>query len=149
MIHLISDPPALYLPKIYLFGDPQHMDMTIRRSDGKGNVVCNVEIPDALTEAGFLKVKNKCCRKMILDIVSSLLIHRFAEMLDVFRILYALRTRIPEWHCQFNSWRILSAVKRRLIVSTRGQRLNPLSGGIPLVITNIGKTELRIFELII
>ena len=58
MVHLVSDPPALYFPKVYLFDDPQHTDIMVKRSDGKGNVVCSVEIPDALKQTGLLKVEN-------------------------------------------------------------------------------------------
>ncbi len=56
MVHLVANPPALYLPKIYLFDTPQHAAITIKRSDNEGNVVCSVQIPDELSQSNFLKV---------------------------------------------------------------------------------------------
>ena len=58
MVHLVADPPALYFPKVYLFDDPHYADVIIERSDGKGNVECSVEVPEELTQAGFLKVES-------------------------------------------------------------------------------------------
>ena len=55
MVHLVSDPPALYFPKVYLFDDPQHTDIMVKRSDGKDNVVCSVEIPDTLKTDGIIE----------------------------------------------------------------------------------------------
>ena len=57
MIHLVSDPPALYFPKVHLFDDPKHADVMVKRSDGKGVVECTVEIPEALSQSGLLKVR--------------------------------------------------------------------------------------------
>ena len=147
MIHLVSDPPALYLPKIHLFDDPQHLDMTIKRSDGKGNVACSVEIPDVLTEAGFLKVKNNAAENNIghCEFVINPQARRNAG-----RVSDTLHLKDTNSGMALPIQFVADFVggEAKIDVNTQGQRLNLLSSGIPLVITNIGKTELRIFELL-
>ena len=69
MSHLIADPPALYFPKIFLFDEQQRADITVTRSDGKP-VECTAEIPEELTQNGFLKTAkenkgNRC--QFVLD----------------------------------------------------------------------------------
>ena len=146
MIHLVSDPPALYLPKVYLFDDPQHVDITIKRSDGKGNVACSVEIPDALTEAGFLKVKNNAAEnntghcEFVINPQARTNAGRVSDTLRLMDTNSGMALPI-----QFVA--DIVGGEAKIDVNTQGQRLNPLSGGIPLVITNISKNELRIFEL--
>ncbi len=146
MVHLVSDPPALYFPKVHLFDNPQHADVTVKRSDGKGGVVCNVEIPDALKQTGLLKVE----------------IRTEANMSDGCRFVLNPQTvtdtgRVSET-LRFQDKRsgmvlpIQFAVdfvggQAKIDVNTQAQRTNLSSGGIPLVITNIGETELRIFEV--
>ena len=146
MIHLVSDPPALYLPKVYLFDDPQHVDITIKRSDGKGNVACSVEIPDALTEAGFLKLMNNAAENSAghCDFVINPQARTNAE-----RVSDTLRLMDTNSGMALPIQFVADIVggEAKIDVNTQGQRLNPLSGGIPLVITNISKNELRIFEL--
>ena len=56
MIHMVSDPPALYFPKIFLFDEPQQAGVTVRRSDAK-IVDATVEIPEELAELGLLNAK--------------------------------------------------------------------------------------------
>ena len=146
MIHLVSDPPALYLPKVYLFDDPQHVDITIKRSDGKGNVACSVEIPDALTEAGFLKVKNNAAEnntghcEFVINPQARTNAGRVSDTLRLMDTNSGMALPI-----QFVA--DIVGGEAKIDVNTQGQRLNLLSSGIPLVITNISKTELRIFEL--
>ena len=146
MIHLVSDPPALYLPKVYLFDAPQHADITIKRSDGKGNVACSVEIPDALTQAGFLKLMNNAAEnstghcEFVINPQARTNAERVSDTLRLMDTNSGMALPI-----QFVA--DIVGGEAKIDVNTQGQRLNPLSGGIPLVITNISKTELRIFEL--
>ena len=146
MVHLVSDPPALYFPKVHLFDEPQHADITVKRSDGKGDVVCDVEIPDALKHTGLLKVENGAGTS-ISDRCKFVLNPRAAE--GIGRVSESLRLQdkgsgmvLP---IQFAVDFIGGQAK--IDVNTQTQRTNLLSGGIPLVITNIGETELRIFEV--
>ena len=146
MIHLVSDPPALSFPKVYLFDDPLHAAITVNRSDGKGNVACSVGIPDALTEAGFLKVKNNAAKnntghcELILNPRARTNTGRVSDTLHLMDTNSGMALPI-----QF----VVDIVggEAKIDVNAQGQHLNLLSGSIPLVITNIGKTELRIFEL--
>ncbi len=152
MIHLVSDPPALCFPKVYLFDDPQHVDITIKRSDGKGNVACSVEIPDALTESvprpgvGFLKVKNRAAEnntghcEFVINPQARTNAGRVSDTLRLMDTNSGMALPI-----QFVA--DIVGGEAKIDVNTQGQRLNLSSGGIPLVITNISKTELRIFEL--
>ena len=146
MIHLVSDPPALHFPKVYLFDDPLYAAITIKRSDGKGNVACSVEIPDALTETGFLKVKNNAAEdntghcEFVLNPQARTNAGRVSDTLRLKDTNSGMALPI-----QFVA--DIVGGEAKIDVNTEGQRLNLLSGGIPLVITNIGKTELRIFEL--
>ena len=146
MVHLVSDPPALYFPKVYLFDDSQHAAIMIRRSDGKGNVVCSVEIPDALKKAGLLKVENNA-EANISSRCEFVLNPRAAE--NTGRVSESLRLQDKKsgmsLPIQFAADFIGGQAK--VDVNTQTQRTNLSSGGIPLVITNIGETELRIFEV--
>ena len=146
MVHLVSDPPALYFPKVYLFDTLQHADITVKRSDGKGNVVCSVEIPDTLKQTGLLEVKNNA-KRSISDCCKFVLNPQAAT--DVGRVSESLRLQdkksgmsIP---IQFAANLVGGQAKISVNTQTQGAHLS--SGGIPLVITNIGETELRIFEI--
>ena len=146
MIHLVSDPPALSFPKVYLFDDPLHAAITIKRSDGKGNVACSVEIPDALTEGGFLKVKNNAAEdntghcEFVLNPQARTNAGRVSDTLRLMDTNSGMELPI-----QFVADIVGSEAK--IDVNIQRRRSNLLSGGIPLVITNISKTELRIFGL--
>lgn len=146
MIHLVSDPPTLSFPQVYLFDDPLHAAITIKRSDGKGNVACNVEIPDALTEGGFLKVKNNAAEdntghcEFVLNPQARTNAGRVSGTLRLTDTNSGMELPI-----QFVADIVGSEAK--IDVNIQRQRSNLLSGGIPLVITNISKTELRIFGL--
>ena len=146
MIHLVSDPPALSFPKVYLFDDPLHAAITVNRSDGKGNVACSVGIPDALTEAGFLKVKNNATEdntghcEFVLNPQARTDAGRVSDTLCLMDTNSGMVLPI-----QFVA--DIVGGEAKIDIKTQGQRLNLLSDGGSLVITNIGKTELRIFEL--
>ena len=142
MIHLVSDPPALHFPKIYLFDEPQHTDITVKRSDDKGSVAGRVEIPDALAEAGFLKAKTNATGHCEF-IINPQVLTNAGRVSDTLRLTDTNSgMTLP---IQFVA--DIVGGKAKIDVNTQGQRLNLLSGSIPLVITNIGKTELRIFGL--
>ena len=146
MIHLVSDPPALFFPKVFLFDDPQRMDITIKRSDGKGNVECTVEIPDALKEREFLKVNNNAAEN---DAGHCEFVINPRARKDAGPVSDTIHLKDTNSGMTLPIQFVADIVggEAKIDVNTEGQRLNPLSGGIPLVITNIGKTELRIFEL--
>ena len=146
MVHLVSNPPALYFPKVYLFDDPQHAGIMVKRSDGKDNVVCSVEIPDALKQTGLLKVENdteanasgRC--EFVLNPQAAADTGRFSESLR-------LQDKKSGMSLPIQFAADIVGGQAKIDVNTQTQRTNPSSGGIPLVITNIGETELRIFEV--
>ena len=138
MIHLVSDPPALYFPKVHLFDDPKHADVMVKRSDGKGVVECTVEIPEALSQSRLLKVrdsKTEIC-EFILDPQVLTKAKRVTGSLHVRDEKSGMTLPI-----QFAA--DIIGGKAKIEVKTQKQDAN----GIPLVITNVGKTELRIFDV--
>ena len=146
MVHLISDPPVLYFPKVHLFDNPHAADVIIKRSDGKGDVECSVEIPEELTHMGFLKFKSHTegnrtdrCGFVLNPQVGT----------DAGRFTGSLRIKDKKsgmsLPIQFAADIISGQAK--IDIQTRTQRLNRSSNELFLVITNVGKTELRIFEV--
>lgn len=146
MVHLVSDPPALYFPKVHLFDDPQHADITVKRSDGKGEVVCSVEIPDALKQTGLLRVENSA-EANISDRCELVLNPQAAK--DIGRISESLHLQDKRSGMVLPIQFAVDFIggQAKIDVNTQTQRTSLSSGGIPLVITNIGETELRIFEV--
>ena len=118
MVHLVSDPPALYFPNVHLFDDPKQADITVKRSDGKGEVVCNVEIPDALKQTRLLTVKNGA-ETNISDRCEFVLNPQAAESIGRVSESLHLQDKRSGMVLQFNSQWILSEVKRRLILILR------------------------------
>ncbi len=145
MVHLVSDPPALYFPKVHLFDDLQHADITVKRSDGKGDVVCSVEIPDALKQTGLLRVEN--AETNISDRCGFVLNPQ--AVTDAGRVSESLHLQDKRSGMVLPIQFAVDFVggQAKIDVSTQTQRTNLPSGGISLVITNIGETELRIFEV--
>lgn len=145
MVHLVSDPPALYFPKVHLFDDLQHADITVKRSDGKGEVVCSVEIPDALKQTGLLRGEN--AETNISDRCGFVLNPQ--AVTDAGRVSESLHLQDKRSGMVLPIQFAVDFVggQAKIDVSTRAQRTNLSSGGISLVITNIGETELRIFEV--
>ena len=145
MIHLITDPPALYFPKVFLFDKPQRADISVRRSDGQP-VECTAEIPEELTRHGFLKVKSntegngtgRC--GFVLNPQAATDAGRFNGSLRIKDKKSGMSLPI-----QFAA--DIVGAHAKIDVNTQRQRSNLFSDGIPLVITNIGETELRIFEV--
>lgn len=146
MVHMVSEPPALYFPKVHLFDDPQHADITVKRSDGKGAVVCNVEIPEALKQTGLLRVENDA-EANISDRCEFVLNPQAAE--DIGRVSESLHLQDKRSGMVLPIQFVVDLVggQAKIDVNTQAQRTNLSSRGIPLVITNIGETELRIFEV--
>ena len=146
IVHLVSDPPALYFPKVHLFDDPQQADITVKRSDGKGDVVCSVEIPDALKQTGLLKVENSA-EANISDRCEFVLNPQAVK--DIGRVSESLHLQDKRSGMVLPIQFAVDFIggQARIDVNTQTQRTNLLSGGISLVITNIGETELRIFEV--
>ena len=142
MVHLVADPPALYFPKIYLFDEPFQADITIKRSDDKGNVACSVEIPDELSQSGFLKRMDSPTEDGIGD--CELIINPQSRA-DAGHILDTLRFKDKNSGMTLPIQFVADIVggQAKIEVNSHKQRSN----GIPLTITNIGETDLRIFEL--
>lgn len=143
MVRLISDPPALYFPKVYLFDDPHYVDITVKRSDGKVDVACSVEIPDILKQNGFLKLANNPQAKtsegyrFMLNPQAATDPGRFSGTLDFHDAESGISLPI-----QFAADIVGGHAKIDIHPKT-----NLSSDGIQLVITNIGETELRIFDV--
>lgn len=146
MVHLVSEPPALYFPKVYLFDEPQRADVMVKRSDGKGNVECSVEIPEALTQLNFLQVKNRPVENTI-GHCEFVLAPQVCT--DTGRFTGSLRLKDQKSGMSLPLQFAADIVggQAKIEVKTQKQRSNRLAGGIPLVITNVGETELRIFEV--
>ena len=58
IVHLMPEPPVLYFPEVFLFDEPQHAEITVRRNDGEF-VACTAEIPKELAQHQLLTVKEK------------------------------------------------------------------------------------------
>lgn len=146
MVHLVTEPPALYFPKVHLFDDLQHADITVKRSDGKGDVVCNVEIPDALKQTGLLRVENDA-ETNISDRCGFVLNPQ--AVTDAGRVSESLHLQDKRSGMVLPIQFAVDFVggQAKIDVNTQAQRTNLSSGGMSLVITNIGETELRIFEV--
>ena len=138
MIHLVSEPSALYFPKVYLFDAPQHTDVIVKRSDGKGSVECVPEIPDKLSQSGLLKVnksQSDTCEFILNPQVqtnSGPVTGRICVRDEKSGMILPL---------QFAADIICGQAK--IEVNTQKQGAN----GIPLMITNIGETELRVIDV--
>ena len=145
IVHLVSDPPALYFPKVYLFDESYTTDITVKRSDGKDNVECSLEIPDELRQMGFITTKDyirsgragQC--GVVLNPQNCTQSGRFTGNLRIKDEKSGMSLPI-----QFAAEIIEGQAK--IEVQDHGENSDLISNGIPLVITNIGKTELRIFD---
>ena len=91
----------------------------VKRSDGKGNIVCSVEIPDTLKQTGLLKVGNNA-EADVSGRCEFVLNPRAAE--DAGRVsesLYVFKTKNLVCRSQFNSRQILSEVTQRLMLTLK------------------------------
>ena len=146
MVHLVSDPPALYFPKVYLFDDPLCAGIMVKRSDGNDNVVCSVEIPDALKQTGLLKVEDSA-EANISDRCEFVLNPQAAAGAGRFSESLRLQDKKSGMVLPIQFAVDFVGGQARIDFNTQAQRTNLSSGGIPLVITNVGETELRIFDV--
>ena len=142
MIHLIADPPALYFPKVFLFDKPQRAEISIRRSDGKP-VECTAEIPEELMRHEFLKIvpenrENQC--QFVLNPQAAQSTGRFTGILH-------LRDKKSGMTLPIRFATDIVGSYAKIEVNNSNRISNLLSDGIPLVITNVGETELRIFDV--
>ncbi len=142
MIHLIADPPALYFPKVFLFDKPQYADISVRRSDGKP-VECTAEIPEELMQHEFLKIatknrKNQC--QFVLNPQAVQSTGRFTGILH-------LKDKESGMTLPIRFATDIVGSHAKIEVNNSNRISNLLSDGIPLVITNVGETELRIFDV--
>ena len=145
MIHLIANPPALYFPKVFLFDKPQHTNLIVKRSDNSEVITCAVEIPEELTQTGLLKVKNRT-HKNGMDLCGFILDPRTAGTTGRFRNTLHLKDEksgmtLP---IQFGANIIGSHADIQIGNPTQS---SSQSDRIPVVITNIGETEMKIFEV--
>jgi hypothetical protein len=138
MVHLVSDPPALYFPKVYLFDEPQYADVMVKRSDKKSVVECAAEIPEELSQVGLLKVKdNRTSRcEFVLD-------PQAVSASERFRGSLRLKDEKSRMSLPIQFAADIVGGQAKIEVKTQSQGSN----GIPLVITNVGETELRVFEV--
>lgn len=142
MVHLIADPSALYFPKVFLFDKPQRADISVRRSDGKP-VECTAEIPEELMQHEFLKIatenrENQC--QFVLNPQAIQSTGRFTGILH-------LRDKKSGMMLPIRFATDIVGSHAKIEVNNSNRISNLLSDGIPLVITNVGETELRIFEV--
>ena len=145
MIHLIANPPALYFPKVFLFDKSQHTNLIVRRSDNSEVIACTVEIPEELVQTGLLKVENRT-HKNGRHLCEFILDPRTAGTAGCFRNTLHLKDEksgmtLP---IQFGANIIGSHADIQIGNSTQSShRLD----GIPVVITNVSETEMKIFEV--
>ena len=142
MIHLIADPPALYFPKVFLFDKPQYADLRVRRSDGTP-VECTAEIPEELMQHEFLKIatgnrENQC--QFVLNPQAVQSTGRFTGILH-------LKDKESGMTLPIRFATDIIGSHAKIEVNNSNRISNLLSDGIPLVITNVGETELRIFDV--
>ena len=144
MIHLIADPPVLYFPKVFLFDAPQQTAITVRRSDGDP-VACTVDIPENLAQNGLLQVKDRTSESetlpctFVLDPRSVTTAKRIAGIIHLKDEKSGMTVPV-----RFGTDIIQS---RAEIHIESPQQLSGQSDGIPLTITNVGETEMKIFEV--
>lgn len=142
MVHLIADPPALYFPKVFLFDKLQRADIRVKRSDGKP-IECTTEIPEELTQHGFLKTtaetKGNGCQ-FVLDPQAVQSAGRFTGILH-------LKDKRSDMILPIRFATDIIGSQAKIEIRNSNQISNLLSDGILLVITNVGETELRIFDV--
>ena len=143
MIHMVSDPPALYFPKIFLFDAPKRSSIIVKRNNGQ-NVECAVHIPEKLAQSGFLKIgddkaKNRTNEyEFILDPRAVTAAGRFTENLH-------LKAKKSEMTLPIAFAANVIDSRADIQIGDSNQHSHQLDG-IPVVITNVGETEMRVYE---
>jgi len=137
MTHLLTDPPALYFPKVHLFDTPKQADVVVRRSDDKATVLCDVEIPVELTQSGLLSTGSdgeKC--NFILNPQVATNAGRISDIITLTDRKSGMSLPI-----QFAADMIEGKSEIEVNMSKH------FSNNILLVIKNIGETDLRVFDI--
>lgn len=145
MTHLISDPSALYFPKVFLFDTPQYTDLIVKHSDNSEAIACAVEIPEELAQTGLLNIKNTTHKnsadpcKFVLDPQAVTAGGHFTGNLRLKDEKTGMTLPI-----KFGANIIGSHADIQIGNATRRSRQLE---GIPAVIANVGETEMKIFEV--
>ena len=140
MTHMVSDPPALYFPKVFLFDEPQQAGVTVRRSDAK-RVDVTVEIPEELAQSGFLSAK-----KGKTDQYEFVLDPRSVTAAGHFSGNLGLKDEKSGMTLPLKFGANIIGSHADIQIGSLTQRSHQ-SAGIPVVITNVGETEMKIFEV--
>ena len=144
MIHMSSEPPALYFPKVFLFDEPQHAGITVRRSDGKV-VECTAEIPEVLAQSGLLRVKDRIDKSRI-DQCEFVLDPQAVTATGHFTGNLRLQDEKSEMTLPIKFGANIIDSHADIQIGNSTQRSHQLDG-IPVIITNVGETEMKIFEV--
>ena len=144
MIHMSSEPPALYFPKVFLFDEPQHAGITVRRSDGKA-VECTAEIPEVLAQSGLLRVKDRIDKSRI-DQCEFVLDPQAVTATGHFTGNLRLQDEKSGMTLPIKFGANIIGSHADIQIGNSTQRSHQLDG-IPVIITNVGETEMKIFEL--
>ncbi len=137
MTHLLTDPPALYFPKVYLFDTPKQANVAVKRSDGKVKVLCDVEISDELTQSGLLSIESdggQC--SFILNPQAATNAGRISDI-----ITFTDRKSGMSLPIQFAA----DMIDGQSEIDVKKQK--HFSNNILLSIKNIGETDLRVFDV--
>ena len=145
MVHLVSDPPALYFPKVYLFDESHHADITVRRSDNNEVVECTVEIPEELAQTGLLKVKDTT-NKSRTDRCEFILDPRTVDTAGRLRDTLHLTDKKSGMTLPIQFGADIIESKANIQIESSNRRLGQLDG-ISVTIANVGEGELKIFEV--
>ena len=145
MVHLVSDPPALYFPKVYLFDESHHADITVRRSDNNEVVECTVEIPEELAQTGLLKVKDTT-NKSRTDRCEFILDPRTVDTAGRLRDTLHLTDKKSGMTLPIQFGADIIESKANIQIESSSRRLGQLDG-ISVTIANVGEGELKIFEV--
>lgn len=145
MIHLEVEPPALYFPEVFLFDRPQHISLAVNRRDGKA-VSLTIEIPSELRRNGFLTLTDELDSTKQ-EFYEFTLNPQGVSSPGTFTGWIQIRDQTsgitqPLW---FATDIIASPAKIRF--ETPKKLANPKNDGIPLSITNVGQSDLKIFDL--
>lgn len=145
MIRLIANPPALYFPKVFLFDEPQHTDIMVRRSDSREVIACAVEIPEGLAQMGILKVNNTT-HKNNTDLCEFVLDPRALDTAGRLKNTLHLKDEKSGMTLPIQFGADIIESRANIHIESSTQRLRQLDG-IPITITNVGEAALRIFEV--
>ncbi len=130
IVHLMPEPPVLYFPKVFLFDEPQHAEVRVRRSDGEAIECTAAEIPEKLAQQQLLTVQEQAggCQFML----------RPQVPLSAQECRCVLRLKDRRSEITLPLPFAMDIVESRADIQLDGRQL---------VITNVGDRELRVFEV--